>query len=212
VTRGADHVGTACVRTTLDDLSWHRARDHRQRDSRKLAPGGPRYLLAPRPCGAYHRRVIELRAALGTSTVHALLCAALATVFSPIPIWFVDPDFTHVEPTVVPAPVIYSIDAPLVPTVFSDVEILAKPSNGCRNRARLDRFPRLQAPAKAVVRGSELTCLHVASDGRVDQIRSEGASAVERRLDERYAADLRFEPAWRDGHAVGAWVALTPLR
>jgi len=156
--------------------------------------------------------VIELRAALGTSTVHALLCAALASVFSPIPIWFVDPDFTHVEPTIVPARAIYSIDAPLVPIVFSDVETLAIPLNGCRNRARLDRFPRLRAPAKAAIRGSELTCLHVTPDGRVDQIRAAGASAGRRRVIERYAAGLRFEPARRDGELVGAWVTLTPFR
>lgn len=155
--------------------------------------------------------MIELRAALGTSTVHLLLCAALASVFSPIPIAYVDFGFTHVGPTFVPAPAVYSIDAPLVPVVFVDVETLAFPLNGCRNRARLDRFPRLQAPAKAAIRGSELTCLHVAPDGRVDQVRTEGASAGERRVVEGYAADLRFEPAWRDGQAVGAWVTLTPV-
>lgn len=156
--------------------------------------------------------MIELRAALGTSTVHVLLCAALASVFSPIPMTYVDPDFTHVEEALVPAPAVYSIDAPLIPIVVSDVETLAFPLNGCRNRARLDRFPRLLEPAKAAIGGSELTCLHVAPDGRVDRMRTEGASAGERRLIERYAADLRFEPARRDGQPVGAWVTLTPFR
>lgn len=157
-------------------------------------------------------RVIDLRAALGTSIVHVMLCGTLVGVFSPIPLVYVDPDFAFLEPNIVTPPAVYSIDASLVPGVSPEIATLAIALSGCPNRARLDRFPRLLGSVRVAVPSNETACLHVAPNGRVDRVRVEGASAVERRYVERYVADFRFEPALRGGQPVGAWVTLTPRR
>ncbi|GAA0663475.1 hypothetical protein FHT00_001239 [Sphingomonas insulae] len=168
--------------------------------------------------------MIDPRAVIGTSFVHAALAAVLAGVFAPFPIiicadcgggwWFPEPD--PIAAFELGSRInVYPIDAVPTPVVASGSPMAVVLRRPCAGQDPVDRLPQLidaRLPSATDV-GNLTACVHITATGRPDAIRvvsrsSRQATVVLRRLIPTWT----FMPAYRNERPVDSWVEVQAVR